>query len=211
MRPGGQHAADRFPGPGRLPGRVARWQWLIGHALAELRRDKWDGSLVGLAEINSTPEEGMKRLVVLSLLLTFAACATPPPPPAATAPPPQVAAAPPPAPAPMPPPPPTTRTSFDGLYKGSFVAEPYGGGTETLTGGNCDPELPINMRVKRGDVRIWYKDYRGHHCITAAGSIPTARWRRRIRTKAAAAPSWLSRSAMVRRPGTCSAAAAITR
>jgi hypothetical protein len=105
----------------------------------------------------------MKRLVVLSLLLTAAACAQqPPPPPAATAPPPQVAAAPPPAPAPMPPPPPTTRTSFDGLYKGSFVAQPVGGSTQSLTGGNCDPELPINMRVKRGYARVWYKDYRGH-------------------------------------------------
>jgi hypothetical protein len=107
----------------------------------------------------------MKRLVVLGLVLAFAACAPQPPPPAATAPPPQVAAAPPPAPAPMPPPPPpppTTRTSFDGLYKGSFVAEPYGGSTQELVGGNCDPELPINMRVKRGLARIWYKDYRGH-------------------------------------------------
>ena len=104
----------------------------------------------------------MKRLVVFGLLLTFAACAPQPPPPAATAPPPQVAATPPPA-VPAPPPAPPPHMSFDGLYKGSFVAEPYGGGTETLVGGNCDPgELPINMRVKRGSVRIWYKDYRGH-------------------------------------------------
>ena len=96
----------------------------------------------------------MKHLVVLGLLLAAAACASQPPPPAATAPPPQVAAAPPPAPPP--------HMSFDGLYKGTFTAEAYGGSTESFTGGNCDPELPINMRVKRGYVRVWYKDFRGH-------------------------------------------------
>jgi hypothetical protein len=109
----------------------------------------------------------MKRIIIVSLLLTVAACAQQPPPPAPTAPPPaaaapppQIAAMPPPTPAPPPAPPP--HMSFDGLYKGSFTAEAYGGSTETLTGGNCDPELPINMRVKRGLARIWYKDYRGH-------------------------------------------------
>jgi hypothetical protein len=102
----------------------------------------------------------MKRLVVLGLLLAAAACASQPPPPAATVPPPQVAAAP--APAPIPPPPPASKTSFDGLYKGTFTPEAFGRSTETLTGGNCDPELPINMRVKRGYVRIWYKNYVGH-------------------------------------------------
>ena len=101
----------------------------------------------------------MKHLVVLGLLLAAAACTSQPPPPAATAPPPQVAAAPPPAPAPPAPPP---HMSFDGLYKGTFTAEAYGGSTESFTGGNCDPELPINMRVKRGYVRVWYKDFRGH-------------------------------------------------
>jgi hypothetical protein len=101
----------------------------------------------------------MKRLVVLGLLLAAAACASQPPPPAATVPPPQVAAAPPTAPIP---PPPATKTSFDGLYKGTFTPEAFGRSTETLTGGNCDPELPINMRVKRGYVRIWYKNYVGH-------------------------------------------------
>jgi len=120
----------------------------------------------------------MKRLVVLGLLLAVAACTPQPPPPAATAPPPAVAAAPPPPPAAPPAPPP--HTSFDGLYKGSFVAQPYGGGTETLVGGNCDPgELPINMRVKRGYVRIWYKDYRGHTLhyrgtINADGTVETS-------------------------------------
>jgi hypothetical protein len=69
--------------------------------------------------------------------------------------------------------------SYDGLYKGSFVAEPYGGGTQELTGGNCDPELPVTMRVKRGYVRIWYKDYRGHLLhyrgrIKPDGTIETA-------------------------------------
>jgi hypothetical protein len=121
----------------------------------------------------------MKRLVVFGLLLTFAACAPqPPPPPAATAPPPQVAAAPPPAmPAPPPAPP---HTSFDGLYKGTFVAQPYGGGTRELTGGNCDPgDMPINMRVKRGYVRIWYKNYRGHllhyrGTINSDGTVETS-------------------------------------
>jgi len=121
----------------------------------------------------------MKRLVVFGLLLTFAACVPQPPPPAATAPPPQVAAPPPPA-VPAPPPAPPPHMSFDGLYKGSFVAEPYGGGTETLVGGNCDPgELPINMRVKRGYVRIWYKDYRGHTLhyrgtVNSDGTIETS-------------------------------------
>jgi hypothetical protein len=53
--------------------------------------------------------------------------------------------------------------SFDGLYKGTFVPQAYGGGTQELTGGNCDPgEMPINMRVKRGYVRIWYKNFAGH-------------------------------------------------
>jgi hypothetical protein len=100
----------------------------------------------------------MKRLVALGLMLTLLACAQQPPPPAATAPPPQVAAAPPP---PPPPPPPTTRTSFNGLYKGMITAG-EARTTSELTGGNCDPDLPINMRVKRGDARIWYKDFRGH-------------------------------------------------
>jgi len=121
----------------------------------------------------------MKRFVVLGLLLAVAACAPQPPPPAATAPPVPVAAAPPPA-VPAPPPAPPPHTSFDGLYKGSFVAQPYGGGTETLVGGNCDPgELPINMRVKRGYVRIWYKNYVGHTLhyrgrINSDGTVETA-------------------------------------
>jgi len=117
----------------------------------------------------------MKRLAVLGMLLVFVAC-TPqqPPPPAATAPPPQVAAAPPPPPAPPPP-----KTSFDGLYKGSMTPQAYGGGTQELTGGNCAPGRPINMRVKRGTVRIWYNDYARHTLhyrgkIDATGKIETA-------------------------------------
>jgi len=43
-----------------------------------------------------------------------------------------------------------------------FVAQAFGGGTQSLTVGNCDPDLPINMRVKRGYVRVWYKNYVGH-------------------------------------------------
>jgi hypothetical protein len=54
-----------------------------------------------------------------------------------------------------------THTSFDGLYKGMMTAG-EARTTSDLTGGNCDPELPMNMRVKRGDVTIWYKDFRGH-------------------------------------------------
>lgn len=104
----------------------------------------------------------MKRIVVLSLLFVVAACAQQSPPPAATAPPPQVAVAPAPAPAPLPPPAPPPHMSFDGLYKGTFTPEAFGRSTESLTGGNCDPELPINMRVKRGYARVWYKDFRGH-------------------------------------------------
>jgi hypothetical protein len=119
----------------------------------------------------------MKRLVVLGLLLAAAACASEPPPPAATAPPPQVAAVPPPA--PIPPPPPATKTSFDGLYKGMFTAEAFGRSTESFTGGNCDPDLPINMRIKRGYVRIWYKNYVGHTLhyrgrIDATGKVETS-------------------------------------
>jgi hypothetical protein len=109
----------------------------------------------------------MKRLVVFGILLAAAACAQQPPAPApappepaAAAPPQQVAAVPPAAAAEPPAIPP--HMSFDGLYKGSFVAEGYGRSTYYLTGGDCDPELPINMRVKRGYVRIWYKNYRGH-------------------------------------------------
>jgi len=104
----------------------------------------------------------MKRIVVLSLLFVVAACAQQAPPPAATAPPPQFAVAPAPAPAPLPPPAPPPHMSFDGLYKGTFTPEAFGRSTESLTGGNCDPELPINMRVKRGYARVWYKDFRGH-------------------------------------------------
>jgi hypothetical protein len=116
----------------------------------------------------------MKRLVVFALLLTFAGCA-PQPPPAATAPSPQVAAAPPPPPSP---PPPATRTSFDGLWKGTMAAQAFGGGTQTLVGGNCNPDAPINMRVKRGIVRIWYKNFNGHTLhyrgkIDATGKIET--------------------------------------
>ena len=102
----------------------------------------------------------MKRLVVLGLLLAAAACASQPLPPTATAPPPQLAAAPPSA--PIPPPPPASKTSFDELYKGSLTQEAYGGSTETLTGGNCTPETAVSMRIKRGDVRIWYKDWKQH-------------------------------------------------
>jgi hypothetical protein len=123
----------------------------------------------------------MKRLLMFGLLLAFAACASQPPPqPAATTPPPQVAAAPAvPPPVPPPPPPPATKTAFDGLYTGKFVAEPYGGSTQELTGGNCDPDLPINMRVKRGYVRIWYKNYVGHTLhyrgkVNADGTVETS-------------------------------------
>ena len=120
----------------------------------------------------------MERLVVLGLLFVVAACAPQPaPPPAATAPPPQVAAMPPPA--PVSPPAPPAHMSFDGLYKGSFTPEAFGRSTDTLTGGNCDPELPINMRVKRGYVRVWYKDYRGHllhyrGTINSDGTVETS-------------------------------------
>ena len=104
----------------------------------------------------------MKRIAVLSLLFVVAACAQQAPLPAATAPPPQVAVAPATPPAPLPPPAPPPHMSFDGFYKGSFTPEAFGRSTESFTGGNCDPELPINMRVKRGYVRVWYKDFRGH-------------------------------------------------
>jgi len=103
----------------------------------------------------------MKRLLVLGLLLAVVACAQQQPP-AATAPPPAVAAAPPPAYAPPPPPPPAARTSFDGLYKGTMSLAASKQTTETLTGGGCPEERPVNMRVKRGDVRIWYQDYKRH-------------------------------------------------
>ena len=101
----------------------------------------------------------MRRLLVLGLVLAFAACASQQPP-AATAPPPQVAVAPPPAPAPPPPPPP--RTSFDGLYKGQMSQTASTQSTGSLTGGGCAPDRPTSMRIKRGDVRIWYQDFQGH-------------------------------------------------
>ena len=102
----------------------------------------------------------MRRLIVFGLLLTFVACAPEPPPPVATAPPPPVAAAPPPPPAPPPSPPP--HTSFDGLYKGTMTQTASKQTTATLTGGGCNPDRPMSMRVKRGDVRIWYLNYVGH-------------------------------------------------
>jgi hypothetical protein len=43
-----------------------------------------------------------------------------------------------------------------------MAPQAFGRGSQELTGGNCDPELPMNMRVKRGDVRIWYKNFVGH-------------------------------------------------
>src|SRR5713101_5730821 len=94
----------------------------------------------------------VRRLLVLGVLLVLAACATQPPP-AATAPPPQVAVAPPPPPAPPPP-----RTSFDGLYKGTMSQTASTQTTGSLTGGGCEPDRPSSMRIKRGDVRIWYQD-----------------------------------------------------
>jgi len=125
----------------------------------------------------------MKRLAVFGMLLAVAACAQQPPPPPPTSPPPPAAATPPPqvaAAAPVPAPPPrAARTSFDGLYKGMFTAEAFGRSTETLTGGNCDPDLPINMRIKRGTVRIWYKNYVGHTLhyrgrINSDGTVETS-------------------------------------
>ena len=101
----------------------------------------------------------MRRLLVFGLLLALVACAQQQPPPAATAPPPQVAVAPPPPPAPPSPPP---RTSFDGLYKGTMSQTASTQTTGSLVGGGCDPDLPMSMRVKRGDVRIWYKNFVGH-------------------------------------------------
>jgi len=103
----------------------------------------------------------VRRLLVFGLLLTFAACAPQPPPPALTAPPPPPVAEAPPAPPPLPPPPPP-RMSFDGLYKGTMTQTASRQTTETLTGGGCNPDLPINMRVKRGSVRIWYQNFVGH-------------------------------------------------
>jgi len=119
----------------------------------------------------------MKRLVVFGLLLTFAACASQPPPappPVAATPSPQVAAVP-----PSVPPAPAPRTSFDGLYRGTMTAQAFGRGTQTLTGGNCNPDAPINMRVKRGTARIWYKNFAGHTLhyrgrIDATGKIETS-------------------------------------
>ena len=59
-----------------------------------------------------------------------------------------------------------------------MAPQAFGRGTQDLTGGNCDPELPMNMRVKRGDVRIWYKNFVGHTLhyrgkINATGTIET--------------------------------------
>jgi len=60
-----------------------------------------------------------------------------------------------------------------------MTAQAFGGGTQELTGGNCNPDAPINMRVKRGAVRIWYKNFAGHTLhyrgrIDATGKIETA-------------------------------------
>jgi hypothetical protein len=60
-----------------------------------------------------------------------------------------------------------------------MTAQAFGGGTQELVGGNCNPDAPINMRVKRGTVRIWYKNFAGHTLhyrgrIDATGKIETA-------------------------------------
>jgi hypothetical protein len=59
-----------------------------------------------------------------------------------------------------------------------MAPQAFGGGTQTLVGGNCNPDAPINMRVKRGTVRIWYKNFNGHTLhyrgkIDATGKIET--------------------------------------
>jgi hypothetical protein len=110
----------------------------------------------------------VRRLLVFGLLLTFAACAPQPPPPAVTAPPPPVAEAP-----PAPPPPPPAHVSFDGLYKGTMTQTASRQTTGTLTGGGCNPDLPMNMSIKRGDVRIWYQNFVGH-TLNYRGKINTA-------------------------------------
>jgi hypothetical protein len=99
-------------------------------------------------------------LLVFGLLLALVACAQQQPPPPAAAAPPQVAVVPPPPPAPPPPPPP--RTSFDGLYKGTMSQTASTQTTGALVGGGCDSDRPTSMRVKRGDVRIWYQNHNGH-------------------------------------------------
>ena len=116
----------------------------------------------------------MKRLLVFAVLVAFAACA-PQPPPAATAPPPPVAAVPPPPPPAPPPPPP--HMSFDGLYKGTMSQTASTQTTGDLVGGQfMNLDRPVSMRVKRGDVRIWYQDHNGHTLhyrgkIDAAGKL----------------------------------------
>ena len=116
----------------------------------------------------------MRRLLVLGVLLAFVACAEQPPPAAIAPPPSPVAAAPPPL--PPPPPPPPAHMSFDGLYKGKMTQTASRQTTEALTGGGCNPDLPMSMRIKRGDVRIWYQNFVGHTLhyrgkITTAGRI----------------------------------------
>jgi hypothetical protein len=112
----------------------------------------------------------VRRLLVFGLLLAVAACAPQPPPPAVTAPPPPpVAEAPPAPPRPAPPP----HMSFDGLYKGTMTQTASRQTTDSLTGGGCNPDLPMNMRVKRGDVRIWYKNFVGH-TLHYRGKVNTA-------------------------------------
>jgi hypothetical protein len=43
-----------------------------------------------------------------------------------------------------------------------LTQEAFGRSTQELTGGNCTPETQVSMRIKRGDVRIWYKDWARH-------------------------------------------------
>jgi hypothetical protein len=68
--------------------------------------------------------------------------------------------------------------SFDGLYKGTMAQTASTQTTGELVGGGCNPDAPINMRVKRGTVRIWYKNFNGRTLhyrgkIDATGKIET--------------------------------------
>ena len=63
--------------------------------------------------------------------------------------------------------------SFDGLYKGTMTQTASRQTTDSLTGGGCNPDLPMSMRVKRGDVRIWYQNFVGH-TLHYRGKVNTA-------------------------------------
>jgi hypothetical protein len=112
----------------------------------------------------NTQEVGMKRLVVLGLLILAVACAQQPPPPAAPPPPPAAAAAPPPPTPPPPAAPSPTLASYNGHYSGLATLGVSGvpTGETGATNPVCVDQRPISMTIRNRYATIVYQDWKLH-------------------------------------------------